>query len=196
MVEGAGTDGIEFIDCHAFNNTQSGFSLIAGKNITLIGCQASGNGASGCAVASGMDGFTLIGNTFGATAGFPGNVHGISFAGTADRCVISGNRLIGNTTDAMNAAPSGNITLSGNIGYVSKATGVVSFPAASTSVAVTHGLSAPPPASNILLTMNSGMGTAVSVWVSATGPTTFTITSGAAPGATMAIAWQASLVGA
>lgn len=191
--------GLEFIDCHAFANSNNGFNYDYGQDITWIGCQAAGNTAAGLSIAAGMTNFTVIGNTFGPAGGFGGNAYGIwTAAGATDELIIVGNHLEGNGTsnfaNVISPVTAAQIVRD-NLGYISAASGSATIGSAATSVTVTHGLSGTPPLANILLTMISGLGSAQVVWVSATGATTFTVTAGAAPGTTIGFNWRAALSG-
>jgi hypothetical protein len=106
-------NGIEFIDCHAFNNGQTGFNLVYGSNYTFTACQAAGNpNGAGLAIAAGISHITAGLNTFGPTGGFGANNYGVFVAaGASDHLIIVNNQLQGNTTAAFNNGSSGSHTI-------------------------------------------------------------------------------------
>jgi len=202
VVTSGNVDQIEFIDCHAYNNALGGFYLLGGNHYTLIGCQAAANTGAGCYIEAGADSVTLIGNSFEPLAGFGPNTYGIflNSPGDTGEMVITGNRVTGNVSGAITGVTSTmilnpNQIVRDNIGFVDHASGSATLLAASTSVVVTHGLSATPQLASVLLTMRSSLASSSTggIWVSAVSSTTFTITVAVMPGSDIGITWQASL---
>ncbi len=74
-----------------------------------------------------------------------------------------------------------------NAGYVTENSGVATIPAGSTSVTVSHGLSAAP--SKVLVTPYAN----ISVWVTNITSSSFTITTSSAPSASVNVAWYAEV---
>ena len=110
--------------------------------------------------------------------------------GTASGASINDNNLTGNNAPlALPSAESLNYQVRGNVGYVSRNTGVATIAASGTSVVVTHGLSATP--QNVMLTEQTG--NATSLYANNYTATTFTINvAGTASTAATLVNWTAT----
>jgi hypothetical protein len=167
IITGQFCNGLTFLGCIWENNNSHGVVLFdsggsAPTNIDLIGClfgsthnALQGNGQSG-------------GTAYGLTLN--GAVNHVRFGGKF------GNNLTGaflNSSSQTDIVPNGN-----PIGYVTCNEGNSAIATSATSVAVTHGLGFTPTAANIQLTdISSRTASGISsVWISAVGATTFTVT--------------------
>lgn len=117
LVSSSGTSstvtGLEFIDCHMFNNTSDGVRFSYGSNYTMIGCQVAGNtSGAGVHIDAGISGITLVGNTLGPAGGYGVNNYGVFIAnGASDHYIVANNQLQGNTTAAFTNGGTGSNTI-------------------------------------------------------------------------------------
>ena len=104
--------GLEFIDCHAFGNTDCGFDFEFGSGYTLIGCQAAGNTNAGAKFGAGISNFTVTGCTLGPSGGFGSNNYGVFLTtGGSDHYIVVNNHLEGNVTSAFANGGTGTHTI-------------------------------------------------------------------------------------
>lgn len=116
---------------------------------------------------------------------------GISFSGsTVNNPTIMSNHIVSVTTPIGGTVPA-SVMIRNNRGYVTEANGTATVASGTTSVAVTHGLSATPTIGQITATANNNLGSATKYWVSSPTSTTFTINTDVDPGvATATFAWN------
>lgn len=98
--------------------------------------------------------------------------------------VVVGNDFTGNLSGAVSFALSSfpaNRMVTGNVGFVTEATGTATQLAANSSVTVTHGCAFTPTAGDIVITASTAWGNANRVWVANITTTTFDIVTDAAP---------------
>lgn len=159
------------------NNCRFEFSNLVGKTLSrgLVRIEGTGNivRVAGARISSW--------NTFGA--------------GSEAFYCGSGNQLI--VPDAVVAEGPTGTTLfagAGAIHYpqgVNLGTGTIAN--GTTSVTINHGLPMTPSISQIQICMTTGIGLAKSVWISSVGPTAFTVSCDANPGANVSFNWRAAL---
>jgi hypothetical protein len=178
-----------FVNVQVYACTFDGFKLAAvdatltADNCTLIGC-----GANGCA----GNGLTLevVDNCKVIGGYFTGNtVRGIQIPSGATNNVILGAHFSGNGTDLFDAGTGTKIDHT--TGYVAANSGTAQLLSGTTSIAVTHGLSAAPAV--FTLTPLENLGSATYAYVTAIGTTTFTINFDADPGTNVNVRWSAKV---
>lgn len=168
---------------------------------TIIGGDFANN-ATGIIESTGVTGFRIIGAICSQSGEFgvsPNTHYGIQLVNGNDDFIISGCDLTGNTLGALSFGSLPGVvgqtyTIRDNLGLNTDASGQLALNAASTITVVNHGLAAQPSAQQISLRQNSSLGTAAQAWVSATSPTTFTITTNANPGAGVTMGWAAQVL--
>jgi hypothetical protein len=116
------------------------------------------------------------------------NPTGIVLNSGADNNEITSNEI--STTSPITNSGASN-TIKGNTGYITENTGTATVPNAATYIDVTHGLSATPAASRIIVTPTNNLGNAAKYWIDNIGTTTFRINVDADPGAgTATFSWS------
>ena len=80
-----------------------------------------------------------------------------------------------------------------NSGYVDKAYGEATIPSGSTSITVSHGLSAQPSSNTVMVTPKNSIGSSTKWWVSSVTSTQFTINVDVNPAANAIFAWNARI---
>ena len=194
--------GVAFLGCHVFGNSGDGilFEDSHAQVTKIVDCEIAGNTANGINFFAGGNYFMVRGCKIGSSGGWGNNGGAAINLGAASSAYhITDNDLTGSTGSLVGAgvqtggSPGRTEFIGRNIGYTDSTYGTASIAAAATSVVVTHGLAGAPPINRILLTALTGIGSAVSYWVSAVTATTFTISTQAAPGGVISIAWQARM---
>lgn len=200
--------GIEFNGGRFRNNKGPGMSFLSGSKITLTNVQVFGNSiqgsalSSGIEVAAGLSDFSIIGGCSGSGGQSTGNLqaYGIKIpAGASDRYRIIGVDVTGNVTGGITDGGTGTEkTIYGNSGYTTSKSGSAAVLNTTSSVVVTHNLSATPAQADILVVPIVDLAAAgiIRWWVSAVTATTFTITVNAATTADAFFAWSARVKGA
>lgn len=193
----------EFVDCIGSNNTNDGFVIDSPicTDVRVIGGSFSANGETGVTIVSGVTKFKILGAIIGPCGEFAGNTVGLSLDGLNDLFTISDCDITNNTTASVITAPTGGVPgqtwfITNNQGIVTNngQTGVA-LESAATTTTINHGLSGTPDASDIMLTPNSGNGTAGQLWINGATSTHFVINSTAVPGAGVLVAWRARIWG-
>jgi hypothetical protein len=90
-------DGIDFIDCEAYLNTNDGLAFVGCTNIKVIGGKFAANGGSGLSF-TGCTNWIVSGARSGPCSGFGGNAYGLYVAGAGNDYIIGNSNLLGNTT--------------------------------------------------------------------------------------------------
>lgn len=107
----------------------------------------------------------------------------------------AGNQL--NVPDAVVAEGATGTTLFAGAGAIHYPQGVKlgtgTIASGTTSATINHGLPMTPSINQIQICMTTGIGAAKSVWISGVGPTTFTVSCDANPGANVSFNWRAAL---
>ena len=187
----------DILNCTISNNTGIGL-LINTPQVThtnVIGSSFSNNSESGIYVQTGVTSFRIDHCTSGPSGEFAGNTaQGLVLGGANDHFHITNNTLVGNASALAYNAPS---TVAGsswwilnNEGFANVAKGTLVTTAGPSTFTVNHGLSFIPNASDISLSLNSGLGSAASYYVAgAPTSTSFTIGFNSAPGAGVNVLW-------
>ena len=202
---------ITFTGLRAINNYKAGVQIsttggISPAYITFNNCQILANaqgllGNSGYDIGSNVTHFSIIGGV-SSNAGwaFAGHQnYGILMSSGCDYYSIIGCDVSSNTTSGILGPTSTNITIEGNIGYITRNLGTASIATTTSSIVVTHGLSSTPTVANIQVTPTSSLAASGvnSFWVSTPTSTTFTINVNANVTTTaMTFAWSARVLGA
>lgn len=175
--------------------------FIAGTRCLVNSCVFTSPGDAGAVAASGVhlefnthynvvsDNVLETSNTAGKTRSL---IREESTGGAGDN-IITDNSLVANAaaTVALLESAGANTILRNNIGWVTEANGTATVANATTSIAVTHGLSITPSLDMISVTPTNSLGTATKFWISGATATQFTINVDADPGATTAtFAWS------
>lgn len=96
-----------------------------------------------------------------------------------------------NSTNKINNGAGSAVDIYRNYGYITENSGTDTIASASTSKAVTHGLSVTPTAGDIMVTPMESLGNASFFWIDTYTSTQFTIHTNVAPGADTDFAWKA-----
>lgn len=195
---GGVTDGITFEACDFYGNTTAGvdfFSGAASQNVSLLGCNIAGNGA-GVNVGTNHAKVRIQGCRIGPHGGFGANTTGIFFNGAFDHYNVTNNDVTGNTAAVAIGTPGTNVVFENNDGFATSARGTATVLNGSTSIAVTHGLTVTPAASDIMVTPTTTLTSAAFYWVDTITSTQFTIHTNVNPGANATFAWLVRSLGA
>jgi hypothetical protein len=140
-------------------------------------------GAAGINITSGERN-QVFSNYSGGLTGYD-----ITIGAACLKTLIHGN--IVNSTNKINNGAGSAVDIYRNYGYTTEKSGTDTIASASTSKAVTHGLSVTPAAGDIMVTPMESLGNASFFWVDTYTSTQFTIHTNAAPGADTDFAWRA-----
>lgn len=114
-------------------------------------------------------------------------------SGASNRTLVENNDLDSSATVAIQDAGT-STRIRNNRGYVTENNGTATVANATTSIAVTHGLSTTPALDDISVTPTNDLGNATKFWISTPTSTQFTINVDADPGAgTATFVWTASI---
>lgn len=202
-LSGAGTIvQSEFTNCTSANNSGYGFvnNSSGSTHWQINGGNYSGNTTAGIATTNGSTFYSILGATIGSSGEFGGNGIGVDLGNSNDDFIIANNTISGNTTNfsvgTLSGTPGQTYIIKDNVGFATKTTGaLVTLSPSATTTTVTHGLPATPRVQDIHLTPITGAGTGGAQWISAVGSTTFTISTQSNPGASVEVAWTASVWG-
>jgi hypothetical protein len=184
----------------------NGLDLFSGGDHLVEGCIFWGNGVgattSGLHIEAAVSGAVVKGSRFSNNSAgwnFPASSqqYGIQVDAGADNLLITDNDVRGNTAAGIKfgAGPVGPTKiLRHNLGFVTENSGTGSVAAGSTSVNVPHGLSLQPGAQHIDIKPTNISTNSVRWAVTATSPTTFTLTLSGDPGASgFRFGWSAAI---
>lgn len=159
LIDSPFINGVSWVGGIIRANSQAGFWVERGKNITLSGAHifnnsgAANNTYDGVIIASGVTDATITDNRIGAggydaLAGAANKQRwGINMpaSGTTANIIIEGNNLTGNVSGALlDGMTLTSKKISGNLGYITEARGVATVASGTGGIAVNHGLSGAP----------------------------------------------------
>jgi hypothetical protein len=191
------------ISASTFDGTGGDSVFIAANKCIITDNMFTGPGAQGTVAASGIHlefntHNNVVSNNSLETSTTAGTCRSLireeSTGGSGDN-IIEGNSLFLNSACTVAALESGgtNTIVRNNIGWKTEASGTATVANGTTTIVVTHGLSATPSINDISVTPTNNMGTAAKYWVSTVTATQFTINVDANPGATTAtFVWKIS----
>jgi hypothetical protein len=178
-VEGVADDAF-ILDKHATE------ALLVADDARLVSCFAKDNGDRGFTVKAGVSNAQLI------ACDSHDNDEGVVVEATVTNFKMLGGSVDGNTTASV--ADSGTSSVIRDVtGFVTESRGSATILNGNTSVTVTHGLSATPTASDIVITQQTSDGGASQFWIGNIGATTFDILTDANPGKDVPMTWWAGV---
>jgi len=198
-------DGIDFNNCHVFDNKGHGFNIqdVNARNLSFDCCKIAGNTGTGIQFFAGGQNFRIANCIVGPYGGFGYNhAAGVNIGGSSSLYHIINNHLLNSGTNPLigsglqaGSYPGTNEIISNNLGYASQNRGTINISPGATSFVVNHGLPGTPRLMDITLTEASGLGNPPSVTVWAASPTasSFTIWIGVAVAFTVTVNWKAVL---
>jgi hypothetical protein len=182
VIVSADADDTSFVNCKAESNSVTSgvgvshgfFFNVNAKNFKVIGCSASnglytGKQRSGVFISTGCTNF-----------------------------IVRDNYLMGNEVSAIadGSASTAVKFISGNVGYTTQSKGAATILSETSSIVVTHGLSAAPQLSDIQVSLASTPNGGESFFASAPNSTSFTINSASAVTANTVVTWSIRISGA
>lgn len=203
-IQDAGNIGINLNTCHQCSVAGNSVRQSQGAGVQLI--SATYNVVSGNAIFDSAQNGTFgygINCTTGATDNLiVGNLVTDSTGAEQDRGIrinandniVIGNQLKGNVGIGLVVSSGTGLVIRDNTSYVTENNGTATVANGTTSIAVTHGLSATPALDDISVTPTNNLGDATKFWISNPTATQFTVNVDADPGAgTATFAWSASI---
>lgn len=205
----ATSEGVRFTNTRFFNCGSAGMSHAADAvRVSYVNCSfesnsvTAGSGTShGLLLANNAADFNVIGCK-ASNSLYPGGQqgYGIFVSNGCDRFNIVGNLLTGNATGALldGSSATAKKRITGNPGFVSRASGSGAIPVGQTITTVSHGLSGTPAIGDITITSSSNLAThgVTNLYVTNITSTQFTVGTNAAVTTSDApFGWSARLAG-
>jgi hypothetical protein len=138
------------------------------------------------------DDIEIRNNTFRLGSG--AQTKGTYIESNNDDCTISDNTYGALAVHHTTGAGCNDLAMRNNTGYITEKSGNATLLSATTSVAVTHGLSVTPVAGDIMVVPLETWGNMTKFWIDTYTATQFTIHADQAPGANKLFAWKATVL--